>query len=476
MTRTTRRAWAEAEPRARQVARLLWERPEPGLAEHYAVGLLTEWLAGQGFTVRSGVAGLPTAFVATAGTGGPTVGVLAEYDALPGLAADGAACAGAARPGAAARRRGPGHGCGHNLIAAANVAAAVAAARVLRESGAPGQVVVFGTPAEELFAGKLAMLRAGVFDAAEVLLTSHPDYQNAALSRPCAAVVSAEFGFAGRPGHTGWVVDGNALDAAEIFTATMERLRAHRMPGVSVEHVPVSRDQVVPNVAPGHAGIWCYLRHREVDRALAALDQLAAVAGQAAAAAGAEATVTLLACSRGYLPNDEIGRLLGRCLRDAGPPAWTLGELREMAALAADPAAGTRADLELGPLTEGVDPYGQDDGEVSWTIPVGRVNWAVPAGLPLHSGAATALFGTDAVWRGAAMASLALALAAGRLLASPGLVADCRAELAARVAAHGPVPSRVGAVDLAALADLVGRDLGAARISGSEPADLLDAG
>ncbi|MHB1432868.1 MAG: zinc-binding metallopeptidase family protein, partial [Streptosporangiaceae bacterium] len=339
-----------------------------------------------------------------------------------------------------------------------NVAAAVAAARVLRESGAAGQVVVFGTPAEELFAGKLAMLRAGVFDAAEVLLTSHPDYQNAALSRPCAAVVSAEFAFTGRPGHTGWVVDGNALDAAEVFTATMERLRAHRMPDVSVEHVIVSRDPVVPNVASGHAGVWCYLRHREVERALAALDQLAALATQAAASAGAEAAVTLLACSRGYLPNDELGRLLGRCLRDAGPPAWTLGELREMAALGADPAAGTRVGLEPGPVTEGVDPYGQDDGEVSWTIPLGRVNWAVPAGLPLHSGAATALFGTEAAWRGAGMASLALALAAGRLLASPGLVADCQAELDARVAAHGPVPSRAGTVDLSALADLVGGD------------------
>jgi aminobenzoyl-glutamate utilization protein B len=460
VTRTTRRAWAEAEPRARRVAKLLWERPEPGLTEHHAAGLLTDWLAGQGFTVRLGVAGLPTAFIATAGTGGPRVGLLAEYDALPGLAADGAA-----GPGATASRRGPGHGCGHNLIAAANVAAAVAAASALRDSGAPGQVVVFGTPAEELFAGKLAMLRAGVFDPAEVLLTSHPDYQNAALSRPCAAVVSAEFGFTGRPGHTGWVVDGNALDAAEIFTATMERLRAHRMPGVSVEHVPVARDQVVPNVAPGYAGVWCYLRHREAERALAALDQLAALAGQAAAAAGVEASVTLLACSRGYLPNDELGRLLSRCLRDAGPPAWTLGELREMAALSADPAGGQRAALEPGPVTEGVDPYGQDDGEVSWQIPVGRVNWAVPAGLALHSGAATALFGTDAAWRGAAMASLALALAAGRLLASPDLVADCRAELAARVAARGPGPSRAGAVDLAALADLVGGDLTMGRFS-----------
>ncbi|MHB1434278.1 MAG: amidohydrolase, partial [Streptosporangiaceae bacterium] len=80
MTRATPRAWAEAEPRARALARLLWERPEPGLAEHYAAGLLTDWLAGAGFTVRLGAAGLPTAFIATAGTGGPRVGLLAEYD------------------------------------------------------------------------------------------------------------------------------------------------------------------------------------------------------------------------------------------------------------------------------------------------------------------------------------------------------------------------------------------------------------
>jgi aminobenzoyl-glutamate utilization protein B len=434
--------WAGVEHRAKTIAAELWDQPELGLAEYHAAEVLTRWLAEEGFDVDTGAAGLPTAFVAVTGTPGVRVGVLAEYDALPGLS-------NIARPARApAMTGGAGHGCGHNLIAAANIAAAVAVARFLREAGHPGQVVVFGTPAEEVLIGKLAMHRAGLFDGADVLLTSHADYQNAALSRPCMAVVSAEFVFTGQQGHTGWVVRGNAQDAAELFVATMERLRSHLLPGVLIEHVLRYPAPVAPNVAPEQVHVWCYLRHPDCGRALACYGQLTSLARSAAQSAGVAAAPLLLAATRGYLPNDELGRLLDRCLRAVGRPAWTAKDIRLMTDHAV--ALGGNRDIQTGiadaVLTTGIDPYGQDDGEVSWSTPLGRVNWAVPAAVPLHSWAATALFGTGPAWPGAAMASQALALAATHLLSSPETVARASAELAARVAAAGPPPARAGEV------------------------------
>jgi aminobenzoyl-glutamate utilization protein B len=434
--------WLHTEPAARQVAARLWDHPELGLDEHHAAALLTGWLAREGFDVTTGVAGLPTAFTAALGGPGASVGLLAEYDALPGLSNE-------ARPSRApVVANGPGHGCGHNLIAAANIAAAIAASRYLRELGHPGRVVVFGAPAEEILVGKLAMLKAGVFDQADVLLTSHADYQNAALSRPCMAVASAEFIFTGQQGHTGWVVRGNALDAAESFLAMCERVRPHLIPGVPVEHVLRSPHPVVPNVAPEQVGVWCYLRHADVKRVLGGYGELARLAQLAGQAAGVRVSPVLIAATRGYLPNDELARHLGAALRQVGPPQWTgqdLGELASFAqALGAPPEI--RAGLESGILTTGTDPYGQDDGEVSWSKPLGRVNWAIPTGVPLHSWAAAALFGTPAAWKGAAMASRALAVTTVSLLCSPDAVSRAQAEHEARVAAAGPAPEQAGAL------------------------------
>lgn len=435
--------WSGVAERAKAVAARLWELPETGLAEYHAAELLAGWLAEEGFDVDLGVAGLPTAFIGTLGTPGVRAGVLAEYDALPGLS-------NAARPvRSPVVAGGPGHGCGHNLIAAANVAAAVAAGRLLRGTGLPGQVVVFGTPAEEVLTGKLTMHQVGAFGAADVLFTSHADYQNAALSRPCTSVVSAEFVFTGQQGHTGWVVAGNALDAAELFAGTVERLRSHLLPGVSIEHVLRSPAPVVPNVVPEEIRVWCYLRHADCKRALAGYERLTGLARSAAGSAGVAVTPILLAATRGYLPNDELGSLLDHCLHTVGPPAWTADDIQSLTDFAAALGASRDIRTDLDPmLSAGVDPYGQDDGEISWSIPLGRVNWAVPAGVPLHCWAATALFGTPSAWPGAAMASQALALAITHVLSTPETAARASAELTARVAAAGPPPPRAGEVAL----------------------------
>jgi aminobenzoyl-glutamate utilization protein B len=433
--------WADVEQQAKTVAAQLWELPELGLAEYHAAELLADWLTQEGFDVSLGVAGLPTGFVATQGTPGVRGGVLAEYDALPGLSNTAQPVRSPLAVG------GAGHGCGHNLIAAANIAAAVAAGRLLRETSLPGQVVIFGTPGEEVLTGKLTMHQAGLFDAADVLFTSHADYQNAALSRPCMSVVSAEFVFTGQQGHTGWVVPGNALDAAELLVGMMERLRSHLLPGVSIEHVLRSPGPVAPNVVPEQMRVWCYLRHPDLERALAGYEQLTGLARSAAQSAGVAVTPIVLAATRGYLPNDELGRLLDHCLHIVGPPGWTAQDIQRLTDYAAALGASRDIRTDLDPmLTTGIDPYGQDDGEISWSTPLGRVNWAVPAGVPLHSWAATALFGTASAWPGAAMASQALTLAITHLLSSPETAARASAELTAHAAAAGRPPARAGEV------------------------------
>ena len=169
--------------------------------------------------------------------------------------------------------------------------------------------------------------------------------------------------------------------------ATFERLRSHRLAGISIEHVLRSPHPVVPNVVPEQVRVWCFLRHPDTARAAFAYQVLCELARQAAESANTTVVPLLLACTRGYLPNDELGRLLDGCLRREGAPGWTSDELAQLGsfAMALGASPEIRAELETGVLTEGTDPYGQDDGEVSWTRPLGRVNWAIPAGVPLHS-------------------------------------------------------------------------------------------
>src|SRR5262245_45600084 len=175
LTAATRDAWRGARSEIESHILQLWQAPELPLMEAQAAGALAEWLRGRGFTVEPGVCGIPTAFAATFGRGeGPTIALLAEYDALPGQGNH--AVAYRAPDGHRA-----GHACGHNQLGPAQVGAAVAARAVMESSGLTGRLVVLGCPAEELLRGKLALLDRGAFAGVDALLTSHADYQNGAL-------------------------------------------------------------------------------------------------------------------------------------------------------------------------------------------------------------------------------------------------------------------------------------------------------
>ena len=425
---TVRAEWAKLVPQMTQLFRDQWACPElPGM-EYQSVANLTAFLETHGFVVETGVGGVPTAFLARrgAGQGGPRIGILAEYDALPGL--DNAAVAHRSGTG-----RRPGHGCGHNHIGPANCGAAIAAAIAAKELSLAGEICVIGCPAEEILWGKIALQEAGVFDAFDALLTSHGDYQNGSLSRPCHAVVTGEFVFRGDSAHAGMGGARDALKTAETAMAAFIA-EADRFPGIVEKHVFRSAG-IMPGVMPDEVRLWCSLRHRDLDPVMAAYRGMEAVFRAVAARTGVEVEEKFVAASRGYLANDVLADVLDDSLRLVGPPRWTDADIDFMQALSEAASPGKPFDLhrDINCFKDGIDYYGQDDGDASWIVPLGRVNWAYPSGVPIHHWAWTALSGHPASDAGPLMASEALALAAIELLTDPDKIVRAKMELTSRV-------------------------------------------
>ena len=426
---------AKLVPQMTRLFRDQWACPElPGM-EYQSVANLTGFLEAHGFAVERGVCGVPTAFLARKGSagGGPRIGILAEYDALPSL--DNAAV-----PHRSGTGRRPGHGCGHNHIGPANCGAAIAAAIAAEALSLQGEICVIGCPAEEILWGKIALQEAGVFDTFDALLTSHGDYQNGALSRPCYAVASGEFIFRGDSAHAGMGVARNALKTAEDAMAAFIA-EADRFTGVNEKHV-FRMAGIMPGVMPDEVRVWCSLRHRDIDPVMIAYRGIETVFRSVAARTGVEVEEKFVSASRGYLANDVLADLLDESLAQVGPPRWTDEDIGFMQALseAASPGKPFELHRDINCFKDGIDYYGQDDGDASWIVPLGRVNWAYPTGVPIHHWAWTALSGHPASDPGPLMASEALALAAVDLLAQPETIARAKAELASRV---GPQTIRV---------------------------------
>ncbi len=225
--------------------------------------------------------------------------------------------------------RAAGHACGHNQIGPAQAGAAVAARAVMEAAGLSGRLVVLGCPAEEILWGKLALLERGGFAGLDALLTSHADYQNGALSRPCLACVSSEFVFTGVPSHGGAVRGRNALEALELAAQTMDRLRGSRFHGFVIGHV-VRAGGLMPAITPEETRLWLSVRHESFDAVRDAYREIGAIMRDAGRVTGVAVREQLVAASRGYLPNDVLARSLDASLRLVGPPSWSTDDLAWM--------------------------------------------------------------------------------------------------------------------------------------------------
>ncbi|MDH3692287.1 MAG: peptidase dimerization domain-containing protein, partial [Gammaproteobacteria bacterium] len=323
-----------------------------------------------------------------------------------------------------------GHACGHNQIGPANVGAALAARESMLSLDISGELVVLGCPAEEIVWGKIALLKLGGFDGIDAILTSHGDYQNGAISRPCQSVIGGEFVFYGESGHGGKVQKRNALDAAELAVQSIERLRAHHFADTGVEHV-LRIGGHIPNVTPDEARLWISTRHEDFQQACDVYDFVKDVCDQAATMTKTTFQHQFISGTRGYLPNDTMAEVLYSNFEVVGPPKWSESDISWMQQLVQGSKSNSEMtlDRELGLYKEGVDPFGQDDGEASWRIPLARANWAIPLEVPFHNWTCTALSGHPASHAGPLAVSEALALTALDLFSNPSLVDEAKEEL-----------------------------------------------
>ena len=423
--------------------RRLWDEPELGMMEYNAEAALSAWLADHGFRVERGACGLPTAFRAVWSSGeGPVLGFLAEYDALPGQG-------NRLEPLKAPDGKRAGHACGHNLIAGAGAGSAIAARHAMEDLGLEGTIVCLGTPAEEILWGKIAMLQRGAFDGIDMLFANHVDYQNGAVSRPCLSCVSIELLFQGVASHGGARRSQNALDAAELFVQSMERLRAHQFSDGIIGHV-LRFAGYMPSITPDEARLWLTVRHETFERAEEITRLILPIARDSARHTGTVVREMLISASRGYLANHTLGEVLYRNMGEIGAPAWDDADTAYMEVLAeaCSPGKDFVWDRSARFHTEGCDPYGQDDGEASWSIPLARANWSCPEGVLLHNWAMTAASGHESQFKGASFAGQAMTMAAIDLLADPGLVDAAKRELAGRVGDRTIGPPRCGGFEV----------------------------
>ena len=426
----------------------VWEFAETALREHRSAALLADYAEAQGFAVERGVAGMPTAFVASYGSGPPVIAILGEYDALPGLSQK-------AEPEKAPRVEGaPGHGCGHNLFGAASLGAAVAVKERIAAGELVGTVRFYGTPAEESVGGKLYMVREGLFDDVDVVLAWHPDSETRADTESSQALVDFVVEFRGRAAHAAYDPwnGRSALDGAELFLHALNLMREHVRPTVRMHYVILEGGQV-PNVIPERARVWCWLRdsrHEQVDQLL---ERARAMVAGAAMAAGVEGDLSVQTGDYEMLPIFAGARLLHENLTWLGPIEYTAEEQEFGRAI--QRATG----VEEKGLDGSVQPFEEDPGEpdggstdvadVSWVVPTLHLSvTTAPAGSPWHAWPVVAAGGMSIGHKGMLHAARTLAAAMVDLFERPELRAAIRAEYEEKTAgaeyrsylAPGPPP------------------------------------
>ena len=414
-----------------QAALKIWGWAEPGYQETKSSALLSGLLEQAGFEMRRGVAGIPTAFTATFGEGKPVIGILAEFDALPGLSQQ-------AIPRQAVRDGvGYGHGCGHHLFGAASMSAAIAIAEQIKSGRLKGTVRFYGCPAEEGGSGKVFMVRAGLFDDCDAVLHWHPGSTNSAGDRSSLARMAVKFRFRGQAAHAAGAPEQgrSALDAIELTNHAAELLREHTPDLTRIHHVITSGGEA-PNVVPAFGEVYYYIRHPKAEVVRGLYKRLVLCAK-----AGALATETKLEIKfeGGIYP----------ILSNNALSAVTLSNLKQLSNLeysAQETEFALRMrehlprPLPLDSITRVINLGGQvgrgstDVGDVSWAVPTTGFSTScwVP-GTPGHSWQAVACGGTTIARKGMQLAARVLAASAWDLFSDSELLSAAQAEHRRRI-------------------------------------------
>lgn len=421
----------------------IWRFAETSLTESRSSKAVADFLAEHGFTVERGVADVPTAFVARWGSGSPVVGMLCEFDALPGISNQAIAERSPVVRGAA------GHGCGHNLFAAGSAGAALACKEVLEARGLGGTLILFGCPAEETVIGKVYMAKAGVFDGLDVCLDWHPGDVTGADYEKTRALNNFTVRFHGKTAHgAGDPWNGrSALDAVELMNHGVNMLREHVVPSTRIHYV-ISDGGGAPNVVPAEAAVWYYVRDLEREGVEATYARVLKCAEGAAIATETTWDVELTTGVHSYLLNRALTELLDRNLRAAGAPDWTEGEqefAKKLQTATGKPTLG----LYLGVRDLPAEPVpaqggSTDAAEVSRIVPTGKLRVAcAPIDTPWHAWPVVACSGTAIGHKCVRTAARALGASLVELFVSPELVAAARTEFVQQTADkpyRSPIP------------------------------------
>lgn len=306
----------------------IWENPEGPYHEYKASMWTAEVLAKHGFKVIKGAGGIPTAIKASFGDGHPVIGFLGEYDALPGLSQE------KSEVQEPISGQEYGHGCGHNLLCAANVGAVIALKAQMEKKQIPGTIIFYGCPAEEVLTGKPFMARAGLFDELDVALAFHPMECNMTTYGNMTAVNMAKFHFKGVSAHASAdPYNGrSALDAVELMNVGANYLREHIKPDVKV-HYMITECGTVPNIVPDKACVWYFVRATEREEVEAVYERVVKIAKGAALMTETELSIEFLGGCYNTLNNKTLEDVVHQAMLDIPQEEWTTEEIEFAARL-----------------------------------------------------------------------------------------------------------------------------------------------
>jgi len=407
----------------------IWDYAEVGYKEEKSSALLQQTLKDNGFSVEAGVAGIPTAFVATYGSGSPVIGILAEFDALPGLSQTNQPVK------EIAAGKDAGHGCGHHLFGVASVAAGIELKQQMDQKKFSGTIRVFGTPAEEGGSGKVYMVREGLFKDVDVVLHWHPGDRNSANASSSLANMSAKFRFHGISAHAAGAPERgrSALDAVEAMNYMVNMMREH-IPSDTRIHYVITRGGNAPNVVPDFAEVYYYARHPDRAELARIFDRIVKAANGAATGTDTRMEYEITGGVYNLLPVVSLAKLMYANLNMVGGITYTEQEMAfakkiQESFIGPDKPAITDAAKIDSFGTERRGGGSTDVGDVSWVVPtVGlRVATWVP-GTPAHSWQAVACGGTEIGTKGMMVAAQTLALTGFDLFTSQQLIEEAKAE------------------------------------------------
>ena len=418
----------------KKTALQIWDFAEVGYKENKSSALHVQHLKEAGFTVETGVAGIPTAFVATYGSGSPAIGILAEYDALPGLAQN------AVPEKSIIAGKNAGHGCGHHLFGTASVSAGIAIKDLIAAGKLKGTIKVYGCPAEEGGSGKVFLVRAGLFNDLDAVIHWHPDDVNGVTTTSALANKSAKFKFYGISAHAAAQPEQgrSALDAVEAMDNMVNMMREH-IPQETRIHYVITNGGKAPNVVPDFAEVYYYVRHPKRKDVVEIFDRVVKAAEGAAMGTGTTMKYDIIGGTHDLLINKTLAEVMQSNLEKIGGVNYTEAEKAfakkiQPTFIGAPVAMETAATVKpLSYVVEG-NNGSTDVGDVSYvkpTVGMRAATW-VP-GTPAHSWQAVASGGTEIGTKGMLVASKTMALTAIDLMSNPALIQKATEEFKAGV-------------------------------------------